>query len=567
MSGKTTRAKRIHFESLEILNRAIYVPGRRPIMTAYMTGNLRRWWDSLETLLLTETDSLGVYWDKAGLTLAIVRRGRGRFQVREVAQLPFPAGNPTEDLTPVLRERVAAFGLNGCPVSLAVDSHLAFLRQITLPRAAAENLAQVVAYELDRFVPLTPDQVYYAFQIQETTDTGINLIIMALPRDRVAPCLNLLSKADLRPVGLTLAPLAAANAFAMLGAKRLPPSWLMLHANKGALELTHIDNGVVKSFKQAREPESQSFWSELAAGIDTLEAAGVAPRVLCIYGPGSEDLPVKNLQKRQLDIIYPGQIGLAPSPPAAGQDKALPAVGAALSCLAKPLLKMNLLPPEERATVKVASLSATMTLLVVFLSLLVIWAGSALVHQRVRLYQVNREIARLTPETNEVEKLLTESRNLAKQMEGMRQVGQGMDSLQILKKLTQLIPDNTSLFNLRLSKENLEIGGMSQSASELIPLLEKSGWLTKTEFASPIVTDASKLDHFKITAKVKGLAPTPGKAVTRASTPGLAPHGRTGAAAALPGGGESPPEPVGQLEPGVGAAEPDSGQVPGPGGQ
>ena len=204
-----------------------------------MTGTLGRWRDSLETLLLAETDSLGVYWDKFGLTLAHVSKNRGRPEVREVARLPF-AGGGLKELAPKLKDQVAAWGLEDGPVSLGVGSQLTFLRQVTLPRAAAENLAQVAVYELDRFVPLAPNQVYLGYQIQDTTETGINLIIMALPRERLAVCLILLREAGLRPVSLTLAPLAAANAFAMLASKRLPNSWLMLHLMAGATELTHI---------------------------------------------------------------------------------------------------------------------------------------------------------------------------------------------------------------------------------------------------------------------------------------------------------------------------------------
>ena len=136
-----------------------------------------------------------------------------------------------------------------------------------------------------------------------------------------------------------------------------------------------------------------------------------------------------------------------------------------------------------------------------------LWAGSALIHQRVVLYQVNRQIAALAPEAKQVERQLDESRSLAKQMGNLRKVGQSPDKLRILKDLTTLIPDNTWLFNLHLSKQTLDISGMSRSASDLIPLLEKSGWLQKTEFASPIVTDANKLEHFKIKAEIKGLEP------------------------------------------------------------
>jgi Tfp pilus assembly protein PilN len=505
-----------------------------------MPTTLSRWWDSLEGLLLTETDSIGAYMDQSGLTLASVSKSRGKFQVRDVALLPFAGGNP-EDLAPKLQDLIAAWGLAGSPVSLAVSSWLAFVRQVTLPKAAAENLAQVVAYELDRYIPVPPDQVYYGYQVQETTEAGINLIVMAVAKDRVAAWLNLLSEEGLRPVGLTLAPLAGANAFAMLAGKRLPNSWLMLHVKVDAMELTHIHGGIVQSYKQARNVSEQAFLPELEAAIDNLASQGSSPQVLCIYGAGSGGSLLGAVQHHDLDTIYPGQVGLEPTLSEVAQDGALPAVGAGLACLAKPLLRVNLLPPEERAAVKADNLSITKTLLMVFLGLLVIWDGSALIHQRVRLYHVNREIARLTPEVRQVEELLAESRSLAKQMGGMRRIGQSMDTLELLKKLTELIPDNTSLFNLRLSKESLEISGLSQSASELIPLLEKSGWLTKTEFASPIVTDASKLDHFKIQAKVKGLASTPGEAVPGASPSGLAPNGGAGAGAGLPGRRQSTP--------------------------
>ena len=132
-----------------------------------------------------------------------------------------------------------------------------------------------------------------------------------------------------------------------------------------------------------------------------------------------------------------------------------------------------------------------------------------MIHTRVELYRANRQIARLSPEAREVEGLLRESRALAQQMGSLRRIGQSPNKLMVLKTLTQLIPDNTWLFYLRLGKQNVDLSGMSTSASELIPLLDKSGLLKKTEFASPIVTDANKFEHFKVKAEFKGLEPHP----------------------------------------------------------
>jgi general secretion pathway protein L len=148
-------------------------------------------------------------------------------------------------------------------------------------------------------------------------------------------------------------------------------------------------------------------------------------------------------------------------------------------------------------------------LILIFLGLGCLWGASALIHTRVALYRTNRQITKLNREAKQVESLLQESRALAQQMESLRKIGQSPDKLIILKDLTKLIPDNTWLFNLRLSKQYVNLSGMSSSASELIPLLDKSGLFKKTEFASPIVTDANKNEHFKVKAEFKGLEPRP----------------------------------------------------------
>jgi general secretion pathway protein L len=233
-----------------------------------------------------------------------------------------------------------------------------------------------------------------------------------------------------------------------------------------------------------------------------------SPQALCVYGKGLTRPELETVaQDFQLTLVTPATFALQGLPQEQElETTVLPALGAALRGLGKVPLGANLLPEAEQGAVSLGGFSLTKLLLAVFLALSLLYAGSALVHKRVLLYQVNGEVARLAPEALKVEKQLEESRALSKQLQTFRRrLDQSPNKLVILKDLTQLIPDHTWLFQMRLSQQNLEMGGMSKSAADLIPLLEKSGWLTKTEFASPIVTDASKLEHFKIKAEVKGL--------------------------------------------------------------
>ena len=464
-----------------------------------MLGNISQWWKALAASALTGMDGLGAYLGEGRLTLAQVRKSLSGIQVERWATYPFESGK-VEELAPVLQETVLAWTLESCPVSLAVSPHLGFFRQVSLPRAASENLAQVVAYELDRFLPLPADNLLYGFQVLTETETEIRLMLMAVPRDQVEVCLRLLTEVTLRPVAVEFSPAAAGKVFALSG-RPLPPAWLLLHLADGSFELTHIQGARVKAFAQGRNLRGQDLSRAILAQVDKMAAARPEPQVLGIYGRGGADFKVGTLKKHELEVIYPSHLPVSGLQPDMNLSEVLPAVGAGLSCLGQTPLGVNLLPPAERAAIRLGRFSFTTMLLLIFLGLSCLWGVSAFIHTRVELYRVNRQIAGLSQEAKEVESLLQESRALAKQLESLRKVGQSPDKLKVLKDLTQLIPDNTWLFNLHLSMQHVNLSGMSSAASDLIPLLDKSGLLKKTEFASPIVTDANKLEHFKIKAE------------------------------------------------------------------
>jgi hypothetical protein len=464
-----------------------------------MRGNLSQWWGALTASALTGMDGLGAYLGGEGLTLVQVRKSLSGIEVGHWGTYPVEFGNLSE-LALVLQETVSAWALESCPVSLAVSPHLGFFRQVSLPRAASENLDQVVAYELDRFLPLSADNLLYGFQVLTETETEIRLMLMAVPRDQVEECLALLTEAALRPIAVELAPVAAGKVFALSG-RPLPPSWLLLHLLDGSYELTHIQGAKVEAFAQGRTLRGQALTEAVLAQVDDMAAAGPAPQAVGIYGRGGADFKVGALKKHELEVIHPSHLSIPGLQPDMDLDEVLPAVGAGLSCFGQAHLGVNLLPPAARAAIRLGRFSFTTILLLVILGLGCLWGASAFIHTRVELYRVNRQIAGMSQEVKDVERRLQESRALAKQMESLHEIAQSPDKLTTLKALTQLIPDNTWLINLRLSKQHVNLSGMSSAASDLIPLLDKSGLLKKTEFASPIVTDANKLEHFKIKAE------------------------------------------------------------------
>ncbi len=106
--------------------------------------------------------------------------------------------NGLSDLVPKVSETISELGLQGLPAALTINHGPAFIKHIKLPLAAMENLAQVVSYELDRFIPVAPEQVWFSFQIDQKTETEVHLILFAVRKKPVEECLKLLDAAGLK---------------------------------------------------------------------------------------------------------------------------------------------------------------------------------------------------------------------------------------------------------------------------------------------------------------------------------------------------------------------------------
>ncbi len=87
------------------------------------------------------------------------------------------------------------------PLLLLLPQAWVLRRQITLPAAAQENLAQVILFEMDRLTPFSADQVYYDYQVeqQSSADELVPVSIALVPRKKIASWLSLLDGANIHP--------------------------------------------------------------------------------------------------------------------------------------------------------------------------------------------------------------------------------------------------------------------------------------------------------------------------------------------------------------------------------
>jgi general secretion pathway protein L len=75
--------------------------------------------------------------------------------------------------------------------------------------------------------------------------------------------------------------------------------------------------------------------------------------------------------------------------------------------------------------------------------------------------------------------------------------------LEILKELTNILPEDAWLTNLAFNESKVVINGFASSASNLISILDRSPLFQNVEFASPITKGMKSSERFKIKLEIE----------------------------------------------------------------
>lgn len=123
------------------------------------------------------------------------------------------------------------------------------------------------------------------------------------------------------------------------------------------------------------------------------------------------------------------------------------------------------------------------------------------------------EVKKKKPEMEAVEKLQKQRGELTAQITEFEKITRGaVSEVEILKELTQVLPSTVWIWQYRISGKEIEISGFADSASELIPLLDKSPLFEKVEFQAPVTKERERRigmdkerERFKIKMRLEGM--------------------------------------------------------------
>jgi general secretion pathway protein L len=123
----------------------------------------------------------------------------------------------------------------------------------------------------------------------------------------------------------------------------------------------------------------------------------------------------------------------------------------------------------------------------------------------------NAEIKKRKPEVDVVERIQKQKEELGREVSEFAKIEAAEPSkVEILRELAQILPATVWIWNLKYTGKEIEISGFADSASDLIPLLDRSPFFEKVEFMAPVtkerlrtVAGANPVDKEKERFKIK----------------------------------------------------------------
>jgi len=450
-------------------------------------------------------DGLGIYVGAHEVALAHVVKRFFSIALRQARTFPLPPSTRAPERRQALAQAVATFAGEH-----RVDTRRAFLclpraqaacNRILLPAAAQENLEQVLEYEMENLVPLPREEIFFDYTVRPLGAERIEVLLVCVPRDVINGYLAALDEAGVKPRSIGLPSTALADYVTFCRGDVAPGMGVVVQATD-ATEIALFSQGRLVASQLVPAPNAsepavlqRSLQRQLADELFEPEQTTLYRWSLANgHAPAVDELGEANLVQMAKGRLATGDAEFAPATPAI-----LPAVGAGLGAVREGVVRLNLLPAEQREAFDEGPLVATWVLLALSLVLLIAWGGMAIVKDGMLRREVQAKLAAIQPDVDEVMALTDENEHLQRQVEILNAQEGRVTTL--LKELTDLIPSDAYLTTLNLRGGRLTLDGQARSASDIITALEKSKRFKNVTFSSPTTRQGEK-ERFALTAEV-----------------------------------------------------------------
>jgi len=417
-----------------------------------------------------------------------------------------PLQEKVDGIGGMIREFMVKNSVSPATVFVGMPRHAGILTYVQLPLAVKENLRESLGYEIEKYVPLPEDEIYFDYQIvlEDKASGKLKLLLVAARRETVDLYLDLAARIGVGISGIEIDSTALANYFSY----RPDPDWAdpcaVVYLRDGRLELDLLTGGFLDYSRSVDGGE----WGPDLPGFISHELEKLKDRVGGHQGRLSAVLCGVDASAGIVEH-FRGDEGLGIhsvdlSGRAIPSLAMIPAHALALKGIVRLPTDINLLPEALRKRPNKAGHYTMVALACLLILLALAWGGGVIASQQLYLRELNANIARLGVEVANIEQTQATCKEIEDRIDYLTALyGARTPVLEILKELSLRVPETAWVRRLTLSEKEATIDGLADAASELIPSLDGSALFSDVSFLSSITRrDASGKETFRIGLKL-----------------------------------------------------------------
>jgi Tfp pilus assembly protein PilN len=472
----------------------------------------------LLTRIFISDSSFGIDLRKQNLILTLLKKSFTKVLLADYAIHPISPEGQKEDREAEIISLVNAFiskhRIKKEKVSIAIPRDKVVARFIKLPVATKENLRKVLEYEASRYTPFENGEFYFDYQILKEEKEWLCLFVLFVRKVDVDYYLALLKKIGIQPVSVQIPSTAALNLFFYNEGTKENETSVLLNVTEPFFEMDVLQG---KEWKESfhlplpREERASRIIHTLKRSSQDVPSASKS--TFFVYGLDADETILTDLEAGQVErVLAPPLNRMDTSREISKPYKIYPSIGIPLKELVATRFNLNLLPFEMRKRVRQIGKPLVIILASLALALTLTWGAGTIVGYRGELNSVNDEIRKRKPEVEAISKLQKQKDECCKEISALEKIQTGeVSKTDLLEELTKILPDTVWIWNFKYTGKEIEISGFADSASNLIPLIDKSPLFEKVEFLAPVTkerlmrgTDAKEYERFKIKARIEG---------------------------------------------------------------
>jgi Tfp pilus assembly protein PilN len=454
--------------------------------------------------------STGLYITPERFYVVRLRKNLTHVNVIEAESREIPPGDDTISRKQALADAVrslAHFNPAKDPLYVCLSSDQVVSLEISLPQLAGDNLSQVVGYEVERHLPFRRDDIYYDFLPIGVKGDKVGVLLFAAQKKIVDDVLEVFSGFGAKLRGVESSATALSN-YLLFCTGGITGRALLLGGQNHDWEITGLDakgdgwkRETVFAFSH-RLPHSD--WIQGPGRELFYSSLRESPR---FFGWGNAAEFLRSVTDDAVpyeDLFDLGREKLGGGKGMAADPAFLPAVGAALRGLREATFDLNLLPGAKNKTGGKAMSWLNGSLAVLLALGVIAWVVSYPIKNEMRLRQLQKENLKIAPAVEALRREEAELDRLRKEIGFFSNLmaRRGV-VLRVLDELARIVPNSGYVSNLRLRDNGLELQGTAESASNLIPLLERSPVFENVATNAPSSRAPNGRETFSLKAEVE----------------------------------------------------------------